>query len=236
MLTKFAYRAHFGPRSGLHFLGFLGVLSVQSRSRVVRLSTYKHALLRLRSLGLRRVFSDNLADAAGVTAAQVRKDFSLFGIAGNRRGGYQVDALIEQLRDVLGKNEVHDLIVVGAGRIGRALMQYRGFEAGGIRVAAAFDADPAKCDAEGPVPILPMDQLAAFVTKKGVELAVLAVPEIAAQHVAKVLVGAGIRGILSFAPVQLRLAPNVVVRYINLELEIENLIYFVKAGQKVTAE
>ncbi len=205
---------------------------VANRACIVRLSTYKNALLRLQSLGFKKVFSDNLADAAGVTAAQVRKDFSMFGITGNRRAGYQVEGLIEQIREVLGKNKIHKVIVVGAGRIGEALIRYRGFEAGGIQVAAAFDIDPAKFDADGAVPVLPLEQLTGFVAEQGVELAILAVPDIAAQQVAQILASAGIRGILNFAPIQLRLGPDVVVGNINLELELENLIYFISAGRK----
>jgi len=205
---------------------------VANRACIVRLSTYKNALLRLQSLGFKKVFSDNLADAAGVTAAQVRKDFSMFGITGNRRAGYQVEGLIEQIREVLGKNKIHKVIVVGAGRIGEALMRYRGFEAGGIQVAAAFDIDPAKFDAGGSVPVLPLERLTDFVAEQGVELAILAVPDIAAQQVAQILASAGIRGILNFAPIQLRLGPEVVVGNINLELELENLIYFISAGRK----
>jgi len=205
---------------------------VANRACIVRLSTYKNALLRLQSLGFKKVFSDNLADAAGVTAAQVRKDFSMFGITGNRRAGYQVEGLIEQIREVLGKNKIHKVIVVGAGRIGEALMRYRGFEAGGIQVAAVFDIDPAKFDAEGTVPVMPLEQLTDFVAEQGVELAILAVPDIAAQQVAQILASAGIRGILNFAPIQLRLGPDVVVGNINLELELENLIYFISAGHK----
>lgn len=205
---------------------------VANRACIVRLSTYKNALLRLQSLGFKKVFSDNLADAAGVTAAQVRKDFSMFGITGNRRAGYQVEGLIEQIREVLGKNKIHKVIVVGAGRIGEALMRYHGFEAGGIQVAAAFDIDPAKFDTQGTVPVLPLEQLTDFVASQGVELAILAVPDIAAQQVAQILASAGIRGILNFAPIQLRLGPDVVVGNINLELELENLIYFISAGHK----
>jgi len=205
---------------------------VANRACIVRLSTYKNALLRLQSLGFKKVFSDNLADAAGVTAAQVRKDFSMFGITGNRRAGYQVEGLIEQIREVLGKNKIHKVIVVGAGRIGEALLRYRGFEAGGIQVAAAFDIDPAKFDAGGSVPVLPLERLSDFVAEQGVELAILAVPDIAAQQVAQILAAAGIRGILNFAPIQLRLGPEVVVGDINIELELENLIYFISAGRK----
>ena len=123
-----------------------------NRSCIIRLSRYKNALNRLKSLNFVRVFSDNLADAAGVTAAQVRKDFSLFGITGNRRGGYKVDELSSQLNKILGKDRVQEFVVVGVGNIGRALLHYPGLGKSGIHIAAGFDIDPAKYDREGNPP------------------------------------------------------------------------------------
>ena len=95
-----------------------------NRQCIIRLSRYKNALNRLKGLNFVRVFSDNLADAAGVTAAQVRKDFSLFGITGNRRGGYKVEELTDQLNRILGKDQLQEVVVVGMGNIGQALDQY----------------------------------------------------------------------------------------------------------------
>jgi len=197
----------------------------------LRLSTYRSALKRLKALGFKKVFSDNLADAAGVTAVQVRKDFSMFGISGNKRAGYSVDELVVQLGRVLGKNEVQRVIVVGAGRIGTALVRYKGFEGGGIKVVAAFDIDPAKFDDKAEVPVIPIDEVTSFIRANGIRVAMLAVPEMAAQRVSEILVAAGIRGILNFAPIGLRSTDEVVVNNINLEVELENLIYFVNAAR-----
>ena len=197
----------------------------------MRLSTYRSALKRLKALGFKKVFSDNLADAAGVTAVQVRKDFSMFGISGNKRAGYSVDELVVQLGRVLGKNEVQRVIVVGAGRIGTALVRYKGFEGGGIKVVAAFDIDPAKFDDKAEVPVIPIDEVTSFIRANGIRVAMLAVPEMAAQRVSEILVAAGIRGILNFAPIGLRSTDEVVVNNINLEVELENLIYFVNAAR-----
>ena len=101
---------------------------MENENCILRLSRYKNSLLKFKRLGLMRVFSENLADAVGVTAAQVRKDFSIFGIRGNRRGGYQVDQLIMQIRKILGKDKVHNFILVGTGNLGKALLRYPGFE------------------------------------------------------------------------------------------------------------
>jgi redox-sensing transcriptional repressor len=201
-----------------------------NRSCIIRLSRYKNALNRLRTLNFVRVFSDNLADAAGVTAAQVRKDFSLFGITGNRRGGYRVDELAEQLNKILGKDQLHEFIVIGVGNIGRALLHYPGFERSGINIAAGFDIDPAKFNQEGKPPVLPLDQLTGIIKARDIRLAILAVPDYAAQQVLELALSAGIRGVLNFAPICLKAPTGCVINNINLETELENLIYFVNAA------
>lgn len=201
-----------------------------NRSCIIRLSRYKNALNRLKALNFVRVFSDNLADAAGVTAAQVRKDFSLFGITGNRRGGYKVDELSEQLHRVLGKDQLQEFVVVGVGNIGRALLHYRGLEKSGIRIAAGFDIDPAKYDAEGDPPIMPLENLVVFTKTRGIKLGVIAVPDYAAQQALELMLSAGVRGVLNFAPSCLKAPSGCIINNINLETELENLIYFVNAS------
>lgn len=205
---------------------------VMNRKCIIRLSRYKNALKRLKALGFVKVFSGNLADAAGVTSSQVRKDFSLFGITGNRRGGYKVDELITKIREILGKNELQKVVIIGVGNIGTALLRYKGFEAGGIKVIAGFDIDSAKYVNTFEVPIYPLDDFREFVQQHGVKIGILAVPDVAAHHVSEIMISAGIKGILNFAPIQLRTADDVVISNINLEVELENLIYFVNAQGK----
>jgi redox-sensing transcriptional repressor len=203
-----------------------------TRNYIVRLSRYKKAIFNLRDLGFVKVFSDNLAEAIGVTASQVRKDFSLFGITGNRKGGYEIAALIERLNTILGKNRVEKVIIVGAGHLAFALLRYRGFEKEGIKIEAAFDTDPAKTDRNAPVPVLPAEEMKNFVVSNGIKIGVLAVPEVAAQRTADAMVAAGIRGILNFAPIRLRVPADCTVTNIGLETELENLIYFVNLQGK----
>lgn len=198
-----------------------------NRSCIIRLSRYKNALNRLKALNFVRVFSDNLADAAGVTAAQVRKDFSLFGITGNRRGGYKVDELSDQLNKILGKDQLHEVVVIGMGNIGRALFHYGGLEKSGIKVAAGFDIDPVKFDGDSPQPVLPLEDLVEFVRDRDIAICVIAVPDYAAQQVLELTLSAGIRGVLNFAPICLKAPEGCIVNNINLESELENLIYFV---------
>lgn len=202
-----------------------------NRSCIIRLSRYKNALNRLKTLNFVRVFSDNLADAAGVTAAQVRKDFSLFGITGNRRGGYKVDDLAEQLNKILGKEQLQEFVLIGVGNIGRALLHYPGFERSGINIAAGFDIDPVKYNAEGKPPVLPLEQLGEFVNGRNITLAIVAVPDYAAQQVLGLLLAAGIKGVMNFAPICLKAPDGCIVNNINLETELENLIYFVNATE-----
>jgi redox-sensing transcriptional repressor len=190
----------------------------------------------LKALNFVRVFSDNLADAAGVSAAQVRKDFSLFGITGNRRGGYQVDDLIVQLNRVLGKDKIQEFIIVGVGNIGRALLHYPGFEKSGIHIVAGFDIDPAKFTNEGEVPIYPLEQLGDYVRENEIRLGIIAVPDFAAQQVVELMLPVGIKGVLNFAPICLRGPEDCVINNINLETELENIIYFVSIGDKDLAK
>ena len=205
---------------------------VTNKNCILRLSRYKNALYRFKSLGFFKIFSDYLADAVGVTSAQVRKDFSLFGISGNKRGGYQIDALIEKLNDILGKNELQKVVMAGAGNLGSALIKYKNFEKEGIKITAAFDIDPAKHNPRLPVPVLPLDDLEQYVRENEVKIGIISVPDIAAQHTLDIMVKAGIKGVLNFAPIQLKTSGDCIVNNVNLELELENLIYFVNAMQK----
>ncbi len=175
-----------------------------------------------------KVFSDNLADSVGVSAALVRKDFSIFGITGHKRGGYRIEDLVEKLNRILGKEGVQKVVLVGCGKIGTALMEYRGFDAQHIRIVAGFDTNPAKLNPGAPMPIYPMDDFAKVVRAEGVQVAILATPENVAAQVAERLMAAGIRGILNFAPIPLKSAAGCIVQNINIALELENLFYYVR--------
>ena len=199
---------------------------------LIRITRYYRALNRLRSIGLEKVFAHNLADAAGVSAAVVRKDFSLLEIHGQKRGGYEITELIAKLSDILGKGDEQDVVIIGCGRIGKALMHYSGFEPDGIRVVAGFDTDPiVYADASNPVPVYPMSRLDEIVSALGVKVAIITVPESAAADTAEKLFDAGIRGILNFSPITLKPRPArdgdtpVVIHNINIALELEQIFY-----------
>ena len=203
-----------------------------NKSCIARLSMYRNVLLRLKALNFVKVFSDNLADAARVSAVQVRKDFSLFGITGNRRGGYLIDELITQISAILGKDKMQKFIIVGIGNIGRALLRYKGFNANEILLVAGFDVDETKHNSHAEIPILPLGHLNSFVNDNQIKHGIISVPDFAAQDVLEVMIESGIRGVLNFAPICLKESRGCVVRNLNLETELENIIYFTALAGK----
>ncbi|MCX5635329.1 MAG: redox-sensing transcriptional repressor Rex [Planctomycetota bacterium] len=203
-----------------------------NKNDIIRLSRYKNALIRLRALNFVKVFSDNLADATGVSAIQVRRDFSTFDISGNRRGGYEVDELIKRLNKILDKDTIHKFIEVGAGNLGKALLRYPGFAKSGIKIVACFDVDPAKYDRGAEIPVLPIEELDDFVRKHQVRFGIISTPDLAAQQVLVRMISSGIKGVLNFASIYLRGPQYCVINNVNLESEIENIVYFVNlAGE-----
>lgn len=212
-----------------------------NKSLVLRLVRYLRVLKQLKSLGIVNVFSNNLGDAVGVTPAVVRKDFSLINIQGNKRGGYNIDNLMHELSAILGKQERQDVIIVGCGRIGTALMNYREFDKEGIRVLAGFDNDPDKVNEGLSIPILPMERMKSFVKEQSVEVAIITVPESSANIVFDEMVKAGIRGFLNFTNVELKCQGkcdrqtcphNCTIHNVNISLELENLFYLINLNDQ----
>jgi len=197
-----------------------------------RLSHYRYALLRFRDLGHKTVYSQQIAAATGLTSAQVRKDFSIFRIPGNRRGGYSVDLLLGRISAILGLDQPNGFVLVGVGNLGRALLRYPGFHGGGIRILAGFDIDPAKQRVELGVPVLPLADLPGFVRDQRVEFGIIAVPDFAAQQVLDLMVGSGIKGILNFAPICLSSPAGCVVRNVNLATELEGLVFALRSRDR----
>lgn len=201
---------------------------------LIRVTRYYRALNRLRAIGLEKVFAHNLADAAGVSAAIVRKDFSLLEIHGQKRGGYEIQELIEIIGNILGKGENQNVIVIGCGRIGKALMHYQGFEPDGIKVVAGFDTDPVVySNPSHPIPVYPLSRLEEVIKVHNVKVAIITVPESNAQECYMNLLDAGITGVLNFSPITLKpqktrqgIIP--VVHNINIGLELEQIFYELK--------
>ena len=207
-----------------------------NKELILRLSKYKRILQRLKALGLERVFSNNLGDAIGITPALVRKDFSTLHLPGNKRGGYEINALLSLLNEILGQNQPKAVILVGCGKIGTALIQYKEFSKEGINIVAGFDVDPTKLEEESAVPLFPMSEMRRIVIEKEIKVGIIAVPDFAAAEVLDLMVEAGIHGVLNFAPVELKSTRKTndnedvqecVIHNVNNGLELENLFYLV---------
>jgi len=215
-----------------------------NREVVLRLSKYRRLLQKLKIIGLEKVFSNNLGDALGVTPALVRKDFSNMKITGNKRGGYIIDDLIENIDLILGKQNPREIVIVGCGKIGTALMQYKGLANDGIKVAAGFDIEPEKVSYNGDIPVLGIEELENFVKSRDIKVGAITVPESAATDVFEKMINAGIIGFLNFSPVELKNSKDsqlfdnnpCVVNNINLAVEIENLFYYVNNRQQIDTE
>lgn len=197
-----------------------------AESTVRRLSLYLRFLEEFEQQGIGTVSSAALAERGGTTSAQVRKDLSLFGSFGKRGLGYAVPELASALRDILGLRRRYRVVVVGAGKMGSALVQYRGFQQRGFDIAAVYDVDP---DVIGRgwngLRVRDVRQLEKDLSRAPVDIAIVVTPAHAAQEVTDRLVRAGVKAILNFAPVQLTAPDDVIVRHVNMALELEALSY-----------
>jgi redox-sensing transcriptional repressor len=203
-----------------------------SDTTIRRLSLYLRILEKSESGEARTISSEELAAGAGTTAAQVRKDLSLFGSFGKRGLGYAVSELAERLRGILGVDRPWRVALVGAGRIGSALFHYAGFEQRGFRIVALFDRDRAKLGRHwGDLTVTDVSRLEEIVREQEIEMVVLAVPAEASQEVADRAVAAGVRGILNFAPVQLRVPAEVALEDVNVVMEMEALSFHITRGR-----
>lgn len=193
---------------------------------VRRLSLYLRQLETFQRKGRRTISSKQLGESLHLTDAQVRKDLAYFGQFGHPGIGYKVEDLIQQVRRILGTDHTWNVLIVGAGNIGRALSTYEGFLAKGFQVVAMFDNDPTKTGRRyGPFVVQPLSELDQTVQKHNARLAILAVPADSAQEVADQLISAGIRGLLNFAPISLGVPPNVAVNTVDVAVQLEQLAF-----------
>ncbi len=195
-------------------------------STVRRLSIYLRFLEEFEGHGLATVSSEELARRGGTTSAQVRKDLSFFGSFGKRGLGYSVPELATALRDILGLGKEWRVIIIGAGKIGAALAQYRGFRQRGFNIVAAYDTNPDKIGRtlEG-IEIRDMSRLEADAAEHQPDIAVLAIPHDHAQRVLDRIAAAGIKAVLNFAPAQLHAPADVTVKSVNMAMELEGLTF-----------
>jgi redox-sensing transcriptional repressor len=189
---------------------------------------YRIYLIRLKKMGVTRIFSYTLGNETGVSPEQVRKDFSEYKIRGKQRGGYEIDVLLTELEIILRHTGMMNTILVGMGNIGQALASYNWLNQRNINIVATFDIDPQKYRKRSETAIYPMNRLAEIISRFSVKVAIIAVPEISAQEVCNQLVVAGISGIVNFAPLILKTPQDVIVNNVNLYDEVESVFYWVE--------
>jgi redox-sensing transcriptional repressor len=198
-----------------------------------RLSIYTRCLQQLEEDGVKTVSSQELAERFNLNSAQVRKDLAYFGEFGVRGIGYYVSGLKAELQKILGLDREWHVALVGFGNLGSALFHYRGFGRQGFRISAIFDDDPAKTGrpVDG-VPILPLRDLSREAKAKNLQIGIVAVPAEAAQVVADRLVASGIKAILNFAPVRLKVPQDVRLKNVDLSIELESLSFAISQGSR----
>ncbi len=208
---------------------FHNTMSKVSESTVRRLSLYLRFLEEFEAHGTQTVSSETLARLGGTTSAQVRKDLSFFGSFGKRGLGYSVSELAERLRDILGLQRSYGVVVVGAGKMGSAMVLHGGFARRGFFVKAAYDVDEHAVGRQlNGVEVRHADQLERDLERESIDIGVIATPPEAAQRIAEQLVQGGIKAILNFAPVRLAVPEGVLVKDVNLSLELEALSYGIR--------
>ena len=206
---------------------------------VARLPLYLRALTALSERSVPTVSSEELAAAAGVNSAKLRKDFSYLGSYGTRGVGYDVEYLVYQISRELGLTQDWPVVIVGIGNLGHALANYGGFASRGFRVAALLDADPALAgETAAGLPVQHMDQLEEIIRAEHVSIGVITTPPGAAQQVCDRLVAAGVTSILNFAPVVLSVPDGVDVRKVDLSIELQILAFHEqrKSGEEHLAD
>ena len=192
-----------------------------------RLFPYLRALTCLVKEGTETVSSFRLAEVCNLNPSIIRKDLSHFGELGKRGVGYDVHALIEKIREILGLVPVRKVALVGVGNIGKALLSYSSFESEGFQIVMAFDNDPQKIGLRiNDVVVDDLVNLDEKVKSKEIQLGVLAVPESAAPALARRLARVGVNAILSFAPCKLAMPDNIKVTCVDLSTEMARLVYY----------
>lgn len=199
---------------------------------VTRLCAYLRVLTVLERRKQLSASSEEIGSWAGVKASQVRKDLSYFGEFGRRGLGYDVKALRGHVQDILGVRRQRPAIVIGAGNLGSALAVYTGFVSHGFQIVGIYDNDPARIGHRlGALRVQGLADLPLAVQSQHVEIALLTVPETAAQDVADYIISQGVRAIVNFAPVLLSVPPDVNLRNVDLARELETLCFYLPTDE-----
>lgn len=192
-----------------------------------RLPLYLRTLQRMAQEGQRVTSSQELGAKLGVSAAQIRKDLSQFGEFGKQGTGYNIKYLSEQLRHILNLDQVWEMAIVGAGDVGSALAHYPGFRDRGFQITKIFDNDPQKIGKQmGMIFVQDIAEMETSLQQDGIKVAALSTPADHAQEVTDILVKAGVKAILNYAPIQLAVPDDVHVEYIDPATHLQKMSYY----------
>ncbi len=195
---------------------------------IKRLPKYYRYLGMIADKGIIRISSQELSNITGLTASQIRQDLNHFGGFGQQGYGYNVEELRGEIERIIGINRDYNAIIIGAGNIGHALAQYKKFEGLGFKIKALFDQDPDRVGGKvDGIPILPIDDMAAYIKNEKIDILVITVPANAAQQIADIGVDSGIKGIWNFAPVDIKVPDEIIVENVHLNESLFTLTYYI---------
>lgn len=202
-----------------------------------RLPLYYRFLKNLHSSGKQRVSSAELSEAVKVDSATIRRDFSYFGALGKKGYGYNVNYLLTFFRKTLDQDELTKVALIGVGNLGTAFLNYNFLKNNNTKIEIAFDVDPTKVGTKiGDVPVYHMDELEHRITEEEIHVAILTIPAPVAQTITDRLANVSIKGILNFTPARLNVPSNIRVHHIDLAVELQSLVYFLKHYPQVEEE
>jgi redox-sensing transcriptional repressor len=200
---------------------------------ISRLSLYRSALQRLKTYGMPTIYSCDIADTLGITAMQVRKDFSKLKISGKKKVGYNIDQLVRDIDRLLQKSEVRHAVLCGYGRNGAALFIDQLIKSQGLIIDAVFD-DPQSAGnditAIGDISVQPLETLFRFVSQNGIQFGIIATSDHRAQRMMDLLVLSGIKGVLNLSGADLKCPNKCVINSVSVAREFEKIVYYVNNG------
>ena len=199
---------------------------------IKRLSLYLRNLKKLREQGIEFISSTEITQFLNVTPCQFRKDLSYFGGFGKRGVGYNVEKLIIELDNILGTNKEWKIALIGAGRLGSALLSFKGFSEFNIKIASAFDVDEKKIGRSlNEIDVEDIKDLERIISKRKIKMAIICTPPEVSQKIVDRLTKIDVRGILNFAPIVLKTSGDIFVSNVDMACELERLIFFLKGVQ-----
>ncbi len=201
---------------------------------IERLPAYLNVLIQLRQEGWETISSARLGELTDVNPAQIRRDLAHFGSFGKRGVGYDAGMLVDRIQKILGSDHIHRIVLVGAGNLGAAIASYNGLRTHGFLVSSIFDSDVSKIGSRiGDIVVQSIDSLERTVREQGIRIGVVAVPPEAAQAVADRMIAAGIKVILNYSTVMVRVPPDVTLHNTDPVRELLHTLYYLSRTETV---